>query len=465
MINKYKDKIIDLVWQYIDWKKSDEISCISFVCDNTKKVINLSYNEFLLYRDYTRYALPVFLFHEKYKKDNFIHEKYEKDNFNWEDIATLFFDIHNCGRQEFVERYLQMEQKQKQQMELLPKFCLEIGKFLTIYNQLYIRIFFLSQNLLEYDRQKFFKDYINRVDVSKKVWSMINAYANTSQPNPLKYLDVSIQSDKNLISDKKLHDYVFKCFEEHTIPFTYEFVEQLKATERELIFQMLISMLDFVEDKKIDSGYRQLEQLVWGQQTPFYPLFQKISQHADDFNLKKEGQKYNWKEVLELLTSEESELGDISNIIFSKEDATETDDYFRVMVIKYTKFENQNRQDLELYKCLKKLYHKLNDEYLAFDSPCEDAFIYRLSGFNRPDNLKIKWIGEYAFLGKIIRCLYENSKYKPKYKKIASFMGVKANIAAAGQIIKGAKGTKDVIELLTECGFINVDVFEDPFAK
>ena len=44
-------------------------------------------------------------------------------------------------------------------------------------------------------------------------------------------------------------------------------------------------------------------------------------------------------------------------------------------------------------------------------------------------------------------------------------MGVKANIAGAGQIQKGAKETEDIVKLLTDCGFTDVDVFEDPYAK
>jgi hypothetical protein len=44
-------------------------------------------------------------------------------------------------------------------------------------------------------------------------------------------------------------------------------------------------------------------------------------------------------------------------------------------------------------------------------------------------------------------------------------MGLKNNIAAAGKVQKGSKGTDDIVKLLTECGFINVDVFEDPYGK
>lgn len=79
----------------------------------------------------------------------------------------------------------------------------------------------------------------------------------------------------------------------------------------------------------------------------------------------------------------------------------------------------------------------------------------------------MKWIGRYAYLGKLIRCLYEDKDrgFVPAYKQVAEFMGLKNNVAAAGKVQKGSKGTDDIVKLLTECGFINVDVFEDPYGK
>ena len=49
---------------------------------------------------------------------------------------------------------------------------------------------------------------------------------------------------------------------------------------------------------------------------------------------------------------------------------------------------------------------------------------------------------------------------------MAEYFGIgKSNIAGAKKIIKGGKDTNEVVELLSKCGFINVDVFEDPYGK
>ncbi|MBR1378751.1 MAG: hypothetical protein IJ557_06465 [Bacteroidaceae bacterium] len=459
MINKYKNVIIDKVYQYLDWEQSKEVRTIAFVCNNTKRVVDLNDNEFLLYRDYVRSVLPLFVLHENFD---------DEDDRGWSKIAELFFNIQNCERQEFVEKYWDVKARLKEQMDLLPIISLELSKFFALYHQIYIRNYYLSQQLEGYSSQQIFNDYLNKVNVPRKIWSMFNAQANMVQPNPLKYIDASLQSDKGLVFDKILLDYVFRKIEDHKIPLTYDFIQQLRATGREIAFQMLVSMLDFVEDKTTDPKYRQFELLVWGSNTPFNPLFQLISLNADDFNLKEARQKYNWKEVLNLLSIEELDIDvDNSDIIFSKDDNSENENFIRVPSSKYKGGVNQKLQDKMLYKCLTYLYNKLSEEYIAFESPCKDAFIYRFSGFNRPDDLKIKWIGKNAFLGKLIRCLYEdkNRGVVPSYKKIATYMGVKANIAAAGQIQKGTKDTKEIVDLLTDCGFTNVDVFEDPYTR
>ena len=459
MINKYKNAIIDKVYQYMEWEQSKDVQSIAFVCNNTKRVVDLNDNEFLLYRDYVRCVLPFFVLYEN--SDDI-------DDGSWADIAELFFNIRNCKRQEFVEKYWNTEARLKKQMDLLPIISLELIKFYALYHQLYIRNYYLSQKLRGYSSQQIINDYLNRINVPKKMWSMFNALANTNQPNPLKYLDASLQSDKDFVSNQILHDNVFRIIEEHKVPFTLDFAKDLRATSREIAFQMLISMLDFVEDKTIDTGYRQFELLIWGTNTPFNSLFQLISLNADDFNIKDKGHKYNWKEVLNLLSIETLDIDvDNSDIIISKEYVNKTDCFIRVPSLKYKAGSNPNRQDRVLYKCLTNLYNKLSENYFVFESPCKEAFIYRLSGLNRPDDLKIQWMGKNAFLGKLIRCLYEDTagEIVPSYKKIATFMGVEGNIAAAGQITKGTKGTDEVVRLLTECGFTNVDVFEDEEIK
>lgn len=114
-------------------------------------------------------------------------------------------------------------------------------------------------------------------------------------------------------------------------------------------------------------------------------------------------------------------------------------DYYKIPSIKIA---GDNKQsDNQLYKCLQSLYESLYAQSF-FEKPCKEAFIYRLSGFNRPQNLEIRWIGPKAYLGKIIRCLYEDQEryQKSPYTKIASFMGLtNSNLAGAGKLVKGAK--------------------------
>ena len=70
MINKYKNVIIDKVYQYLDWEQSKEVRTIAFVCNNTKRVVDLNDNEFLLYRDYVRSVLPLFVYHENFDDED-----------------------------------------------------------------------------------------------------------------------------------------------------------------------------------------------------------------------------------------------------------------------------------------------------------------------------------------------------------------------------------------------------------
>lgn len=459
MINKYKDAIIDKALQYIEWEKSEEIRSTYFVCMNTKKVLDLSEEEFLLYRTYVRCALPIFIYHENYEDDE--DEGENEDDGGWREIRDLFFNILDCERQEFVEKYWNAQERLDKKLKFLSFFCLEFYKFITIYYQLFLRNCFLSRQLEEYSFEKMVEDYVKKINIRQKMWSMLNAWKNVHQPNPINYLDVSTLSNNDFASNRLLHYDVFRKMEEHTIPFTDNFVENLRATNRELVFQMVISMLDFVEDKTMDAKLRQLELFIWNYKTQYYYLFQTISINAVGFNLKGEGQKYNWKEVLNLLSIEELDSNfDNSDIISTKDEATSSTDFIRVPSSKYRGGNNLNRKDRTLYKCLEKLYHKLYD---GTEFSCKEAFIYRFSGFNRPDNLQMECVVENAFLGKIVRCLYEDKTkgYTPPYKKMSKYFGLNANIAGAGNIKKGAKGTEEVIKLLSECGFVNVDVFEE----
>ena len=53
----------------------------------------------------------------------------------------------------------------------------------------------------------------------------------------------------------------------------------------------------------------------------------------------------------------------------------------------------------------------------------------------------------------------------PQYNDLAKFMGLNANLGGATQIKKGAKDTDEIVNLLTDCGFVNVDVFKEPNIK
>lgn len=453
MINKYKEDIINRVYEHIDWKLSPRVRNIAFACDNINRVEKLSGSEFSLFRNYVKDVLSL------------SQNGFDDDNGSWAEIRSLFSDIQNCEHDEFIKKYSYTEAKQGELMRFLPPFCLELTKFFILDDQLCTRNHYQRLPLPEYKHDQRNDDYLNGINVANKEICMQRAKENIRQPNHLKYIDVSLQSDKELMSKPHYED-VYSIIKGRKIPLTENFKKQLIETSREIAFLMLVAMLDSVNDRNREPMFRQVELQVWGSNTPFNSLFQYVSLNADGFKFK-EGKYYNWKEVLNMLSIEEFDIdADNSDIYISKENNNNTKNFVRVPASKYKNGYDPKQKDMVLYKCLKKLYNKLYENN-AFESPCEEAFIYRFSGFNKPDDLKMKWIGRYAYLGKLIRCLYEDKDrgFVPAYKQVAEFMGLKNNIAAAGKVQQGSKGTDDIVKLLTECGFINVDVFEDSYGK
>lgn len=134
----------------------------------------------------------------------------------------------------------------------------------------------------------------------------------------------------------------------------------------------------------------------------------------------------------------------------------------------YEKIPNTKiKENRSIIECLDNLYNELIKKGWIPEDLNKELFIYRLSGLHGPYDTthKMGWIGKPADLGKLARCLYEDSRNIPPYKKIGAFFGLGNNIAGASKIRSDNSSAIEIIEMLESCGFTNVDVFENPYAK
>lgn len=118
-------------------------------------------------------------------------------------------------------------------------------------------------------------------------------------------------------------------------------------------------------------------------------------------------------------------------------------------------------------ECLDNLFKELLQRGWIAEDTNRELFIYRFSGQNVPYdiNFKIGWTGKPATLGKIIRCLYQTSTTVPPYRKISNFFGIDNNVGGASNITIHNRTAQEIVQLLESCGFVQVNVFEDPSKK
>ncbi len=455
MINRYREKIINCIWNLLDWEKCDYIPNIQFVRDNQKMISDLSDVEFSHYKVYTKYVLLMFIF----------HEEYNDEDGKWNEIANLFYDIQDVEQQLFSKRYWDATRRLEKELKWLPHFTLEIAKFFETYRQLYLRQSSLIIDAKRYDQEQLINDLNCNVNIKQKWILMTRAIEGRINSNPLMYVDNKTLSDKEFRMTRYICKTTFDVLYKHSIPLNKDFINNLQITSREIVFQMFIDMIEFVSNKTSDPEYRQIENMIWSMSPLTNTLFGFMVNHAEEFSASITNGYYNWNSILKILNSKDNENSDVKDILLIKDNDAENKEFKKIPNSKLKQqLGGEHLMDKELYCCLEKLYDNLS-EWHVFEKPCKEAFAFRLSGFNKPDNLDIRWVAGKALLGKIIRCLYENENDTPPYKRMAQFFGINANIAGASQITKGAKGTDKVVKLLTDSGFKNVDVFTNNTPK
>lgn len=456
MLNKYREDIISRVLKLLNWEECDEIRSIHFVCNNKKKISSLSGNEFYHYRIYVKFALFMFIY----------HEEYEDEDGKWSEIADLFFSIQDCEQQEFSDRYFNTASRLERQMEWLPQYTLELAKFFEVYHQHFWRQYYLSRKLEKYDERQLYDDYLHNVNIQQKIKLMLRAYENRKLSNPLMFVDnKTLPLGDEYVSYRLACNSTFDKLNKHNIPFTDDFIKEIKITSREIMFQMFVDMIECVSNKSNDLENQQLENLIWSKRPPTDTLFNYTCQHSEEFASTIRNGNYDWKSILFILNSD-TDKSDIDEDIYLTRD--EEDKNKEYIIVPPSKLSHQYSADKmnnkELYLCLKKLYDKLYEQNV-FEGPCEKAFIYRLSGFEKPDDLHIKWVGKHLYLGRIVRALYSVKGSSPNYKGFETFFDLKdKNIANASKQLTGPNGKHNlrmVVKLLEECGFVDVNVFEE----
>ena len=456
MLNKYREDIISRVLKLLNWEECDEIRSIHFVCNNKKKISSLSGNEFYHYRIYVKYALFMFIF----------HEEYEDEDGKWSEIADLFFSIQDCEQQEFSDRYFNTASRLERQMEWLPQYTLELAKFFEVYYQLFLRLHYLSRKWEKYDMIQMYDDYLHNVNIQQKMELMLRAYVNRKMSNPLRFVDnKTLPLGDESVSYRLTCNSTFDKLNKHKIPFTDDFIKEIKITSREIVFQMFVDMIKCVSNTSNDHEYQQLGNLIWGKRHPTDTLFNYICQHSEEFASTIRNGNYDWKSILFILNSDTDKSDIDDDIYLTRNEEDKNKEYIIVPPSKLShKYSTDKMNNKELYLCLKKLYDRLYEQNV-FESPCEKAFIYRLSGFEKPDDLHIKWVGIHLYLGRIIRALYSVNDSSPNYKGFATFFGLKdKNIASASNPLTGPSGKhklRKMVKLLEECGFVDVNVFKE----
>lgn len=443
-----KNVIVKIILDLIKWENDYNFNSLSFVENNNLRYNykNLSVDDFNHYQDYVLGLMLLFHAYNNHKKKLLLYGKIEKEPLVstitdsekedenekfWKEIERTLGDIFSSEQQLFLRKFLSLCILKNNQMSFLHSLYVEVIKYLI-----------LNKELIWYSKLHFLKAR-NKFSVS-----------------------ISLVDD---ISIPFVFQSLLERFKIRTIPFPNSFIEDIKKTNNEMVFHMFLRMIQYYKDRKKDKSIRY-SYWFWREETPFNSLFEMLSNYTKKIDV---GVK---KYSNEILNNKKSYDGDIlEDIVFSLLEAVKkTDttfetafdtngvnkkDFYRIAP---RKIDVQTPSSYQLYKRLEALYESLNSQN-CFNKPCKDAFIYRLSGFQRPENLEIEWVGAYAFLGKIIRCLYEDKEtdQKPPYKKIAEFMGLpNKNLADAKNAKKGKADTERVIKLLKDCGFTNVDVFE-----
>jgi len=451
MINKYKKDIIDQIWQYIDWQKNKEINSILLV---SKDIGYNIANNFEYYRCYIECICILFVLHDGY-------DTTDPEFVKWKKYGEFFFELLQSDQDTITLKYTKFAGKHVNDIAKLQLFALEFCKFAIAYQQRNAILSVLSEKAKNYNQNDYASDIVTGINVEDRIKNLMNAILNISQYNPIKYVPATTLTDEEYFHLYK-YDNIFKQINEKRVPFTNDFIQELRATCREITFQLFLRMIDHRKNRSISKETYLLEDLLWAESTPYYQLRQIVILNYGKIDMYS-GNTYHWNNILSMLQSAkdldlEEKMKD-DDILIVKE--TEKSDFIEVRKSKI----KEPYSDLKLYNNLNNLYKKLEDKK-SFETSCKEAFIYRLSGFNRPQDLSMKWIRKKSYLGKIIRCLYETDKEEPPYKDMTEYFGIgKSNIAGAKKIIKGERDTNEVVELLTKCGFTNVDVFEDPYKK
>lgn len=456
MINKYKSEIINRIWDCIDWQQSPEYQGILFVQKNVKPIEKLTDAEFYYFQCFVEFSIELLFC-------NTLNET--EDNQKWQYLLEGLVNCSQVGQRESSQIFFNLRRSCDFEIQKTISWLTEYYKFSKLYQQAIVRQEFLKNDFDQIsNRETNIRDYLEGVDFKTKKRNIIKAIK--CKDNPLLFSDISTQTDHDILINQEIIHHVCNSFAKCTIPLNDGFIKKVNIVNKELAFQMVLDIIEHFYNRQ-DRETRLLGKFLWNnweKNAPFHTLYQTIYNNIDEYFFACGELKYDWKAMRDILLRDNGndQLCLYRDILVIEDN--HVNDYIRIPDIKWKQFEFNNNNTL--FGCLAKLYEKLYDDS-CFETPCKEAFIYRLSGLNRPDDLKIKWIGKNTFWGNIIRCLYEDKgkKMVPRYNKMAEFMGLDANIAGAGQKKKGVKGTDEVVRLLTECGFTNVDVFEEEEIK
>ena len=456
MINKYKAGIINRIWDCIDWQQSPEYQGILFVQKNVKPIEKLTDAEFNYFQCFVKLSIELLFC-------NTLNET--EDNQKWQYLLEGLVNCSQVGQRESSQIFYNLRRSCDFEIKKTISWLPEYYRFSKLYQQVAVRQEFLKKDFDQIsNRQTNIQDYLEGVDLETKKRNIIKAVK--CKNNPLLFSDIFTQTDQDILINQEIISHVCNSFANCSVPLNDSFIKDINIANKELAFQMVLDIIEHFNNRQ-DRKTRLLGKYLWNnweQNAPFHTLYQTIYNNIDEYISACGELKFDWKAMRDILLRDNgnNQLCINSDIVIIEDNNVK--DFIRIPDIKWKQFEFNNNSTL--YGCLAKLYEKLYDKN-CFETPCKEAFIYRLSGLNRPDDLKIKWIGVKAFLGKIIRCLYEDTRQKmvPQYNDLAKFMGLNANLGGATQIKKGAKDTDEIVNLLTDCGFVNVDVFKEPNIK
>lgn len=456
MINKYKADIINRIWDCIDWQQSPEYQGILFVQKNVKPIEELTDAEFYYFQCFVELSIELLFC-------NTLNET--EDNQKWQYLLEGLVNCSQVEQRESSQIFYNLRRSCDFEIQKTISWLPEYYRFSKLYQQAAVRQESLKKDFDQIsNRQTNIRDYLEGVDLETKKRNIIKAVK--CKNNPLLFSDLFTQTDQDIFINQEIISHVCNSFANCTVPLNDSFIKEINIANKELAFQMVLDIIEHFNNRQ-DRKTRFLGKYLWNnweQNAPFHTLYQTIYNNIDEYISACGERKFDWKAMRDILLRDNGndQLCLYRDILVIEDN--HVNDYIRIPDIKWKQFVFNNNSTL--YGCLAKLYEKLYDKN-CFETPCKEAFIYRLSGLNRPDDLKIKWIGVKASLGKIIRCLYEKkgNKRETPYKEMAKFMGLDANIAGAGQRKRGEKDTDKIVKMLSDCGFVNIDVFEEEEIK